>query len=1064
MGSLAQEGPVYGQRLIPHLIDDIAHNDASRTFCSLAKSSNIRDGFEDISYGAFANAINCLAWWIEENPGKTSTFETLSYIGPPDLRYIVLTIAAQKTGYKARRDYTICMNTLTFCQALFLSPRNSVEANLNLLDASKCRVFLTASKFPPTFEALFKQRDMKRCIMPELHDILAKDQGPHYPFVKSFAEAQHDPFVVLHTSGSTGLPKLVVVTHGSMTASDTYQQMPILGYPPTMIESLRDKRVCVGLPPFHSAGIFNMLAMPTFFGMIPVLPPAAPLTADIVNMIHVYGRVKASLIAPTIIEEIVKIPEYLENLKMLDHILFGGGQLSRAAGDIAVQKTGILSLMGSTETMLLPTQVPDKDEWQYYNFSPCMGAEFRHHWEDLYEMIIVRQPRWELSQAIFYTFPDLQEYSLKDLYSPHPTKPGFWLYQGRSDDVIVFSTGEKINPITMEGIMGMHPDISSVLVMGQGRFQSALLVEAKKPPKSLDEKEQLLDKIWPFVERANKDCPAHGRISKEFVLFTTPEEPMLRAGKGTVQRMSTVKLYEPELNELYAASQSGPVQPSTVSLSLSSEKSLRGALRSIVAAQLESDRFTDDDELFAYGLDSLKVANLVRQINASFERAGSGNFQIQSRSIYANPTINQIISAVMAAKGKTLDAGAADAEQTRQQKMQSVFEQYSKDLPISARQPTALHPSAPKSVILTGSTGTIGSYLLDALLSDPTIAHIYCFTRSHPIPASSRQTQINAANGLTTAFPSIQVTFLPVDFSKPYFALSRSTYNTLLHTVSHILHNAWSVNFNLSLQSFQPHIHGVRNFIDFSTNSAHNASIFFISTIGTAMEWSTIHEGNMPEAIIDDWSLPQQIGYAESKYVSERLLDEASRVSGVPIAICRVGQVAGPTSGKGSWREGEWFPSLIRSSFELGVLPKDLGPMEMVDWVPVDILAKSLIELFVQRPLDTSQPTSQVYHLVNPTQTTYNALLPSILSHFPDPPKLVSLSEWLSAVEGEQDLQKNPAGKLVDFYKGMLEVGAPGTKMVVLDTARTKARSEALRGMEGIKGGWLEEWMKGWGL
>ena len=102
MGSLPEEGSVYGQRLIPHLIDDIAHNNSSRTFCSLAKSSNISDGFQDISYGTFANSINCLAWWIEENLGKSSTLETVSYTGPPDLRYIVLAIAAQKTGYKAR--------------------------------------------------------------------------------------------------------------------------------------------------------------------------------------------------------------------------------------------------------------------------------------------------------------------------------------------------------------------------------------------------------------------------------------------------------------------------------------------------------------------------------------------------------------------------------------------------------------------------------------------------------------------------------------------------------------------------------------------------------------------------------------------------------------------------------------------------------------------------------------------------------------------------------------------------------------------------------------------------
>ena len=119
MGSLPEEGSVYGQRLIPHLIDDIAHNNGSRTFCSLVKSSNISDGFQDISYAAFANSINRLAWWIEENVGKSSTFETLSYIGPPDLRYIILTIAAQKTGYKARRDHTIYIYALTFFRLCF---------------------------------------------------------------------------------------------------------------------------------------------------------------------------------------------------------------------------------------------------------------------------------------------------------------------------------------------------------------------------------------------------------------------------------------------------------------------------------------------------------------------------------------------------------------------------------------------------------------------------------------------------------------------------------------------------------------------------------------------------------------------------------------------------------------------------------------------------------------------------------------------------------------------------------------------------------------------------------
>ncbi|WP_223715478.1 SDR family oxidoreductase, partial [Streptococcus pneumoniae] len=35
------------------------------------------------------------------------------------------------------------------------------------------------------------------------------------------------------------------------------------------------------------------------------------------------------------------------------------------------------------------------------------------------------------------------------------------------------------------------------------------------------------------------------------------------------------------------------------------------------------------------------------------------------------------------------------------------------------------------TVLLTGSTGTLGTYLLDTLLQDPSVTHIYCLTRSH---------------------------------------------------------------------------------------------------------------------------------------------------------------------------------------------------------------------------------------------------------------------------------------------------------------------------------------------
>ena len=98
----------YGHRLIPQLIDERAESNPQGSIWSVPKSSNLADGFRDISYGQVARAINKAAWWIDEHIGKSTTFEKLAYIGPPDLRYSILTIAAQKTGHTVSRTCKKC--------------------------------------------------------------------------------------------------------------------------------------------------------------------------------------------------------------------------------------------------------------------------------------------------------------------------------------------------------------------------------------------------------------------------------------------------------------------------------------------------------------------------------------------------------------------------------------------------------------------------------------------------------------------------------------------------------------------------------------------------------------------------------------------------------------------------------------------------------------------------------------------------------------------------------------------------------------------------------------------
>jgi len=96
-----------------------------------------------------------------------------------------------------------------------------------------------------------------------------------------------------------------------------------------------------------------------------------------------------------------------------------------------------------------------------------MGIDWQRHESNEYELVVRRKASDPGSQGCFYNFPELSEWRTNDIFEPHPTLKDHWLYKGRADDVIVFSNGEKLNPVTIEGIVSDHPLVKSALVVGQ---------------------------------------------------------------------------------------------------------------------------------------------------------------------------------------------------------------------------------------------------------------------------------------------------------------------------------------------------------------------------------------------------------------------------------------------------------------------------------------------------------------------------------------------------------------------------------------------------------------------
>ena len=420
----------------------------------------------------------------------------------------------------------------------------------------------------------------------------------------------------------------------------------------------------------------------------------------------------------------------------------------------------------------------------YFHYNPDLkGVEFREVSEGLYEQFMVRHPSTDPYHATWYTFPDQPEYSTKDLFSKHPTKPNLWFYEGRSDDVIVFSNGEKFNPSGMEATLRTHPDVSRVIVVGQARFEPAALIELQASP-SEEGKKHLLESFTPYLIKVNETAPAYAKLQRDHLAFTTPEKPMILADKGTVKRTPTAKAYDEEIEQLYANANDSSLP--TVKLDAENLDTLEKGLQELLVGTLGLESIAPEQDIFAVGADSLQVMNLVRQLRSSFEAQHGHHIVpphlISPKIVYANPTAAKLANALHQMSGHTAEA-SGKLEEQRIKKMEETFNKYSQDLPKVPK--TSVKDDGKLTVVLTGSTGSLGSYLLDVLLSSDRVLKIICLNRG--VHSEDKQKKSMASRGLVAEWTNDKVRFLTTDLSKPRLGLNSDDYDLLVKETSYII-------------------------------------------------------------------------------------------------------------------------------------------------------------------------------------------------------------------------------------------------------------------------------------
>ena len=290
----------------------------------------------------------------------------------------------------------------------------------------------------------------------------------------------------------------------------------------------------------------------TFLDMVLVIAPPMNNTANQTVQVLQESKAEGAVMVPSQITDVFRTLSGLETLRRLGYLYFAGAPLSKVVADKLVGYVKVQPAMGTTEAGAYWIEIRNEDDWDYYQFRAGNGMVMLPRTDTLCELVFKRQSQFARWQQIFHLHPHLDEFSTKDLWARHPTRPNLWRYSGRADDLVNLAHGESLYATPLETVVQEHPDIQTVIIGGEGRKRPFVMIEfGEKTSVSEKSKEAKLESIWPYIEQANGKCADVVKISREHVLFTNPAQPLPRTVKNTVLRTSAIALYESEIDSLY---------------------------------------------------------------------------------------------------------------------------------------------------------------------------------------------------------------------------------------------------------------------------------------------------------------------------------------------------------------------------------------------------------------------------------------------------------------------------------------------------------------------------------
>ena len=315
----------------------------------------------------------------------------------------------------------------------------------------------------------------------------------------------------------------------------------------------------------------------------------------------------------------------------------------------------------------------------------------------------------------------------------------------------------------------------------------------------------------------------------------------------------------------------------------------------------------------------------------------------------------------------------------------------------------------PKNIFLTGATGFLGVFLLYELLQQ-TQANIHCLVRAENPELAKKKIQ-NQLESYLLWNQNFSTRIIPIigDLSKPFLGVSKEKFQAIANEIDIIYHNGHDGE---SIHLFYPY-HRLKAINVLATQEILRLAslervkpVHFISTLSVIQSFSYCTNQPVPEQdVLDTWE-DLYNGYAQSKWVAEKIVAIA-RSRGIPISIYRPGMITA-NSQTGICKTQNLLSTLLKTFIQLRSAPKfDV----MWDITPVDYVSQAIVHLSRQQ-----QSLGKIFHVLNPAVIKMSVMIDLVRS-FGYPIEDISYDLWRTKlVKFIENSQENSLNSLLVIF------------------------------------------------